>query len=171
MRRVLVIGSGGAGKSTFARRLAERTGLPLIHLDERYWHEGWVATPNAEWDAVIAELVGQGSWIMDGNYGRTLPARLAACDTVIFLDVPRLVCLWRLVKRRLGFAGRTRPGVAPGCPERLTWEFAWWIWDYPRRRRPGVLAQLAAATHARSIVLSSTASMERFLAGLGGVES
>jgi len=78
VRKVLVIGSGGAGKSTFARRLAERTGLPLVHLDLLYWHDGWVPSANAEWDGVVARLVSQDDWIMDGNYGRTLVTRLAA---------------------------------------------------------------------------------------------
>src|SRR4051794_905502 len=108
MRRVLVIGSGGAGKTTLARRLAERTGLPLVHLDMLYWHAGWVPTGEPEWDRIIEELVSRDAWVMDGNYGRTLDRRLAACDTVIFLDLPRLVCLWRVIKRRWQYAGANR---------------------------------------------------------------
>ena len=91
MRKVLVIGSGGAGKSTFASKLSKRTGLPLIHLDSLYWRPGWIETSTAEWDQTIEHLLGRDTWIMDGNYGRTLERRLAACDTVIFLDLP----LWQ----------------------------------------------------------------------------
>ena len=91
MRRVLVIGSGGAGKSTFAARLAARTGLPLIHLDACFWRSGWDPTPPDEWARRVADLMSRQEWVMDGNYGGTLDARLAACDTVIFLDVPRHV--------------------------------------------------------------------------------
>jgi len=140
MRRVLVIGPGGAGKSTFARALAERTGLPLIHLDTLYWHSGWVATPNEEWDRTVQELIGRDRWIMDGNYGRTLSVRLAACDTVILLDLPRHVCLWRVTRRWWRYRKTSRPDLAPGCPEQLSWEFVRWIWTYKKRRRPGVLS-------------------------------
>src|SRR4051812_22129729 len=72
MRRVLVIGSGGAGKSTFARSLAERLGLPLIHLDALYWRPGWVETPKEEWAREVRRLLSADRWVMDGNYGGTL---------------------------------------------------------------------------------------------------
>ena len=167
-RRILVIGSGGAGKSTLATRLGQRTGLPVVHLDALYWRPGWVATPNDEWDRAVAGLVGGEAWIMDGNYSRTLDQRLAACDTVLFLDLPRLTCLWRIVKRRLRFRQRTRPDMASGCEERLTWEFVRWVWAYPRRTRGKVLDKLRAAEAAgtRVVILRSDAEVERFLAGL-----
>jgi adenylate kinase family enzyme len=167
MRRVLIIGPGGSGKSTFARRLAERTGLPLHHLDALYWHAGWVPTPNEEWDRVVERLLGGDAWIIDGNYGRTLPTRLAACDTVVFLDLPRLTCMWRLLKRRVEFAGRQRPDLPEACPERLSWEFLLWVWDYPRRRRPAIMERLrAVADRKRVVVLRDQADIERFLASL-----
>src|SRR5512144_2391466 len=133
MKRVLVIGSGGSGKTTFAKQLGERLRLPVIHLDSHYWHPGWVATPADEWAEHIQRFVAEPEWVMDGNYGGTLDTRLAACDTVIFLDLPRVVCLWRIVKRALRYWGQTRPDLAPGCPEQLTWEFIVWVWTYPAR--------------------------------------
>lgn len=167
MRRVLIIGSGGAGKSTLAERLAKRTGLPLIHLDSLFWHAGWIPTPDAEWDAVVDELITRDAWIMDGNYGRTLHTRLAAADTVIFLDMPRLTCLWRIIKRRWVEAGRNRPSLPEGCPETIGFEFIWWVLTYPNRRRPGILAQLEGLKgRARVIILRTNAAVETFLAGL-----
>ena len=85
MRRVLIVGSGGAGKSTVAVLLGARLQLPVIHLDAHYWHPGWVATPRDEWHAQVAELVERDAWVMDGNYGGTMEQRLAACDTVVLL--------------------------------------------------------------------------------------
>jgi len=170
MRRVLVIGPGGSGKSTLATSIGERTGLPVVHLDALYWRPGWVPTPREEWTAAVAELVARDAWVMDGNYSGTLDLRLRACDTVVFLDVPRLVCLWRILRRRLRFRGTSRPDVAEGCPERLTWEFVWWVWTYPRRRRPRVLQQLRAAERegrVRVVVLRSAEEAERFVARLG----
>lgn len=167
MKRVLVIGPGGAGKSTLARALAQRTGLPLIHLDALYWCSGWTPTPNEEWDEQIAQLVARETWVLDGNYGRTLTVRLAACDTVVFLDLPRLVCIWRVFRRRLQFRGRGRADLTPDCPERLTWEFIRWIWTYRSRRRPEVLRHLAAVSHVKSvIVLRRARAVREYLAGL-----
>ena len=167
MARVLVIGSGGAGKSTFARRLAERTGLPLVHLDRLYWSAGWVSPPPGEWDATVARLAAEPRWIMDGNYGRTLAARLAAADTVVLLDYPRLLCLWRATRRWLAHRGGARPDMAPGCDEQMTLEFARWIWSYPARGRRTALAKVAAADPApRLVILRSPAEAERWLAAL-----
>lgn len=171
MLRVLVIGSGGAGKSTFARRLGARTGLPVIHLDARYWRAGWEPTPPDEWQDVVRALVARDAWVMDGNYGGTLDVRLVACDTVIFLDLPRVVCLWRVVRRWARHRGDTRPDMAPGCNEQLSLEFLRWIWGYPTRQRPGILRRLSTLSAAqRVVVLRSTADVERFLAAAEDVQ-
>ena len=136
MRRVILIGSGGAGKSTLAARLGRATGLPVHHLDAHYCRPGWVPTPEAGWDAKIAELAAGPAWIMDGNYGRTMDQRLAACDTVVFMDLPRTLRLARVLRRWLRYRGRTRPDMNGGCHEQITWEFVRWVWRYPRDRRP-----------------------------------
>ena len=170
MRRVLVIGSGGAGKSTFAARLGERTGLPVIHLDSLFWRAGWQETPRDVWAARVDELLKRDEWIMDGNYGGTLERRLEACDTVVFLDFPRALCLWRVLKRRARFRGRARPDMAEGCHERLTREFVRWIWTYPRERRPGVLKRLGELGGGRRVfVLRSPREAGRFLEESGRV--
>lgn len=153
MRRVLIVGSGGAGKSTLAVRVGARTGLPVVHLDAHYWRAGWTATPAEEWRRTVAALSAAPAWVMDGNYGGTLDLRLAASDTVVFLDLPRVVCLWRIVRRALRHRGRSRPDMAPGCPEQLSWEFVRWVWSYPHRRRPGVLRRLAALPATTRVVV------------------
>lgn len=150
--------------STTTTRLAKRTGLPLIHLDALHWQPGWVEPPQEEWDRTVDGLLAGDRWIMDGNYGRTLERRLAACDTAIFLDLPRTVCLRRAVGRRLRFHGRSRPDMREGCPERLTWEFVRWIWNYPAERKPAVLRRLEAlGPDQRAVVLRSAAEVEAFL--------
>jgi adenylate kinase family enzyme len=103
---------------------------------------------------------------MDGNYSGSLGVRLARCDTVVFLDLPRLLCLWRLLKRRLAYRGaEARPDMAAGCPEQLTAEFVRWVWGYPRRSRPKVLAVLSTAPPGTRVVrLRSAREVERFLA-------
>jgi len=143
-RRILVVGSGGAGKSTFARQLGELTGLPVVHLDRHFWHAGWKATPTDEWNATVARLATAPEWIMDGNFGGSLAIRAPRCDAVVFFDFPRLVCLWGVLQRWFRFRGQTRPDMTEGCPERMSLEFLWWIWRYPRRSRQRILTALAS---------------------------
>lgn len=167
MKRVLVVGPGGSGKSTLARRLAARTGLPLIHLDTLYWRPGWEAPAKDEWERTVRELVRRDAWIIDGNYGATLDPRLDAADTVIFLDLPRRTCLRRIVQRRLRFRGRSRPDMAEGCPEQLTWAFLRWVWTFPKERRPILLRKLEGVAGEKDVItLRSPADVERFLASV-----
>lgn len=168
MKRVLVIGSGGSGKSTFAPRLGERLGLPVIHLDKAFWHSGWVETPKAEWRQKVEELCRGDSWVMDGNYSGTLDVRLEACDTVIFLDLPRAVCTWRVLKRIATYKQSARPDMAEGCHERVDLKFLYWVWSYPNRRRPKILARLEELAGSKQIHrLRSRAEVERFLSEVG----
>ena len=120
-RRVLVVGSAGAGKTTFATRLGQALGLPVIHLDSEYWRSGWQHTPADEWPARVAGLTAREDWVMDGNYGGTLERRLERANAVVFLDVPRLTCLRRVIVRSWRYRGRPGPGMPDGCPERLEW--------------------------------------------------
>lgn len=153
-QRIAVVGSGGAGKSTFARRLQERTGLPVIHLDREHWRPGWVETPADEWRVKVAHLVSGDRWIMDGNYGGTLELRVARADAVVFFDFPRATCLWGIVKRRTKRGGR--PDMGEGCPERLDLQFLRWVWRYNKDSRPEVIRTLSAATHETEIVTVRT---------------
>ncbi len=164
MNRVLILGSGGAGKSVLARRLGALTGLPVIHLDREHWRPGWVEPPKDEWVDAVCELVARPQWIMDGNFGGTMELRLAAADTVIFLDLPRWLCLWRVLRRVAMHAGRTRPDMASECDEKFDPEFLRWVWDYPNRSRATVIDKINRyATGRRIHVLRSPAEVEGFL--------
>jgi adenylate kinase family enzyme len=167
VKRVLVIGSGGAGKSTFALELGRSTGLPIIHLDRLHWRPGWVEPPKDEWESVVRELVKGDRWIMDGHYGGTLEIRFAAADTVIFLDLPPLVCIWSVVRRRFSSARRGRPDMAEGLGDKLELSFLLWIWNFPLTRRPRIvqlMASLPATT--KAVRLTSRRAMREFLAAV-----
>lgn len=99
MKRIAIIGSPGAGKSTLAWQLGEILGLPVFHLDRLFWKPGWIPSPKSLWIAMQSTLVTRDSWIIDGNYGSTLHIRVEAADTIIFLDFPRYICLGQAVKR------------------------------------------------------------------------
>jgi len=144
MKRILIIGCCGAGKSTLAQQLGERLRLPVYHLDRLYWRKDWARTPSDEWKRVVQNLCATAEWIIDGNYASTMDLRLSACDTVIFLDYPRRVCLWRILKRRIFYHRRARSDIADGCSERITWAFLRWVWCYRRDYRPELLAKLNA---------------------------
>lgn len=162
-----MIGSGGAGKSVLALELARRTGLPVIHLDREYWRPGWAPTPEPAWEARVAELVNGERWILDGNFGGTMHLRLAAADTIVFLDIPRLVCEWAVITRWLRYRRRSRPDMAVGLNDKLSLTFLRWIWDYPATRRPGILRQLAELPPSTRIVrLTSRQAIREFLAGI-----
>lgn len=164
MKRVLVIGPGGSGKSTFARRLGQILGIEVKHLDSFYWRSGWTKPSNEDWIKTVNDLISRDSWIIDGNFGGTLPLRFERCDTVIFLDMPRLLCLWRITKRRITYRKRSRPDMAEGCNEKLDLEFIRWVWNYSNRSRPRVIKLLNENKAAKTIVwLRSNDDVERFL--------
>lgn len=152
--KIIIVGSGGAGKSTLARQLGEVTGLPVIHLDAHYWQPGWVETPREEWVRINEGLVAGERWIIDGNYGGTMAMRVAAAQTIIFLDLPPIICLWRVLKRRVMYHGKTRPDLNEGCVEKIDWEFLKWICiDYPRNTRKRLLERLAQHRDEKQIII------------------
>ena len=143
MKRVLIIGCSGSGKSTLARKLGERTGLPVIHLDQEYFGPNWKEPKQADWAQTVTKLAARDQWLMDGNFSGTFPIRMPRADTVIYLDQPTWRCLWRVVWRTIRFYGKVRPGSAPGCRERFDRHFLHYVAVYNITRRPSILATLA----------------------------
>ena len=133
MKRVIVIGSPGAGKSAFARRLRDRTGIPLVHLD-MIWHQPDRTTISREaFDRKLSDILKTDAWIIDGNYGRTLELRLRSCDTVFLLDYPLDVCLASAEAR----IGKQREDL-PWTEEEFDEEFRQWIIDFPLSELPRI---------------------------------
>ena len=165
MNRVIIVGCSGAGKSVFARRLGERTGLPVVHLDKVYWRAGWTESDSGEWRIAVAELIAEPRWILDGNYGSTLETRLLRADTVFFFDMPRWLSLVRVVRRTLRDYGRTRADLAEGCPERFDWSFLKYIWSFHRKHRPKTIMSLNAY-RGEIITFRSRADVAAYLHGL-----
>ncbi len=124
MKKVLVIGSGGAGKSTFSRRLGDVLGIDVIHLDQLYWQPNWVEPAKAEWAGTVEKLLTGDSWIMDGNYGGTRTIRMNACDTAILLDLPRTICVFRVLKRIWKYRGQTAPKWRLAVRRNSIWSFS-----------------------------------------------
>lgn len=163
MQRLLVIGSPGSGKSTLATELARRTGLPLIHLDQQHWRSGWVEPPRDEWNRRVADIVAGESWVIDGNYGGSLAQRLTRADTVIDLQFPAWLCVWRILRRVGSSWGKVRPDMAGGCPEQFNFEFLVYTATFPWTARKRTDAKLGRFT-GTYIVLRSPAEVRAFLA-------
>lgn len=156
MKKILIIGCGGSGKSTLARKLGEILSLPIIHLDVHFWKSGWVEPGNDEWVQIVKNLIAQDEWIMDGNFGETIPLRTESADTVIFLDTSRFTQLYGIFTRVLKFYGKTRPDLPPGCPEKFDCEFTKWVWNYNKRNRPKILAFLESCKDTKNIIYLKT---------------
>ncbi|MFA1713833.1 topology modulation protein [Peribacillus frigoritolerans] len=124
MERIMVIGvSAGVGKSTFARRLGDNLNIEVYHLDTFYWRSGWVEAPLEDFISAQKEVVSHDKWIMDGNYSHSFNLRSELADTIIYLELPLRVCLYRVIKRLLSNLGKARPDMAKGCNEKLDWQF------------------------------------------------
>jgi adenylate kinase family enzyme len=167
MKRVMVIGGPGSGKSTLAKRLHAITGLPLFHLDQLYWRPGWQRIPNDEWMRLMTDLAARDEWIMDGGYRNTFHIRMPRADTILWLDLPRRIAFPRVLKRIALSFGRVRDDAAPGCPERLDWQFLAWAWTFERAHAAKYRQALAEhGGHANLHVFTSSPGAGRFLDNL-----
>jgi adenylate kinase family enzyme len=175
VRRVLVYGVTGSGKSMLARRVASRLGLPYVEVDELTWEPGWVPVPDDVQRARVTAICAGDTWVLDHAYGKWLDVPLARADLVVGLDLPRLVSLARLVRRTLGrIVHRT-----PTCNGNLeTWREIFlrrdsillWHFRSFARKRARIRGWAAAPEFPSVVVLRSSAEVERWVASLGAGE-
>jgi adenylate kinase family enzyme len=155
MKRVVVTGPAGAGKSELARELGKRLAVRVLHLDTLFWRPGWVATPPDEWKALQRRELAGDSWIVDSQFDDMLPDWLHAADTVVFVDASPPRCLWRVSRRRLN--RQASPGVPaetePAPLYRSLLKFLHNQWRYRRTVRPQLLAELARERDGRRVVV------------------
>ncbi|MCL6604602.1 MAG: DNA topology modulation protein [Paenibacillus sp.] len=158
MNRVLVLGSGGSGKSTLSQNLSKILHLPVIHLDKHFWKPNWVPTPNDEWDKVVESFTMKEQWIIDGNYSRTMDIRISRADLIIYLDMPRWLCMYRILKRRVMYHKKSRPDMNEECPEKIDFEFIKWVWNYRKRSRIKTIEklELVQAKNQKQIIIVKT---------------
>ncbi len=142
IKRALVLGCCGAGKSTFATALSSISELELIHLDQYYWKPNWEEPNPVDWENIVQKLAGKPQWIIDGNYGGTIDIRIRQADTIIYLDYPTWLCLWRVTVRTLKYWGKERPDMPEGCKERFDWEYFHFVATFNLRNRKRLLKKL-----------------------------
>lgn len=166
MERIMIIGCGGAGKSTLARQLGEKLNLPVVHLDKLFWRPGWEHISREEFDVLHREALTGEKWIMDGNFDRTMAERIRYCDKVIYLDFSRFACLMGVAKRILTTYGKVRPDMGEGCPERVDWEFLQWVWNFNQNKREKIYRLLNETEGIEKIVLKNRRAVKKFLQSL-----
>jgi hypothetical protein len=164
MRRIVLIGPLAAGKSTLAVKLGRLLGIPVHHLDWLYWGDTWTPTPPAEWQALLDRIVAGESWIIDGNFTSSLPQRLAAADTVIYLDMPPLTSAIRATRRRILHRWRRAPGTPGGARPMFNAQLFRWISAFPSQNRPYLLGQLTRPPFAdKAVILRNRRDVRRFV--------
>lgn len=141
-KRILITGCGGAGKSTLARRIGERFGLPVVHLDRLWWLPGWVERERPDFDRLLSAELDKPAWVIDGNFSRTFAWRLEHADLCLYLDFDLETCMQGVYDRWKEYDGRTRPDMTEGCPERVDSEFEVWIRDFNVKTRPFMLEKI-----------------------------
>ena len=167
MKRVMIIGNCGAGKSTLAKKIHDLTQLRLIHLDQEYWLPGWIEPDLGIWSQKLTDLVNQDEWIIDGNYGSTMEMRMKRADTIVLMEVSTWKSMIRVIKRVIKHYGRTRDDMAAGCDERLDLSFLHYVLVYNFTRKPANERKIKTFGQGKTIVrLKSNRDIEHYLSGL-----
>ena len=156
LKKILVIGCCGAGKSTFSKKLQSILKLELIHLDQYYHKPNWEEPKKVEWDKIVHTLVQKPSWIMDGNYSRTMDVRIKSADTIIYLDYPTLKCFWRVIIRILKYHGVARSDMANGCKEQFDLEFLHFVATFNYKNRLGIINKLNLIKNKKKVYILKT---------------
>ena len=160
MKKVIVIGCPGSGKSTVSRTLHNKTGIPLYHLDMMYWNADKTTAEKSVFLERLSTVLEKDEWIIDGNYGSTMELRMAACDTVIFLDYPLDVCLDGIKERR----GKPRSDM-PWIETEEDAEFIEFIKNYNEQQKPKVLELLEKYSDKNIVIFKSREQADAFLNG------
>ena len=159
MKKVIIIGSPGSGKSTFARKLEAITGLPLFYLDMLYWNEDKTTVSKEVFLERLQSIMENEKWIIDGNYASTMEMRIKACDSVFFLDYPTDICLKGIEERK----GKPRPDMPWLEAENQDDEFINFIKNYSLEQRPKVMKLLEKYSEKNVIIFCSREESEKFL--------
>ena len=163
MKRVVVIGCPGSGKSVFSRELHEITGLPLYPLDLIRWQKDRTLVPQEAFMDRLMKIVTADEWIIDGNYGATMELRMSYCDTIIFLDYATDVCYDGIMKRR-GTARPDLPWTEPA--EEIDRDFVDFVLQYNKVNRPVVLERMQKYADREIHIFKSRAEASSFLDAL-----
>jgi adenylate kinase family enzyme len=171
MQRILIMGSPGSGKSTFARRLSGITGIPMVSLDALFWKPGWIESDKAEFKQHVIDATREPRWIMDGNYiSHLVELRRDASDTIFWFDLPRSTCVLGILMRIATSYGHVRPEMGEGCPEKVDFEFFRFVWTFERLQRPKLVKYFETLRPDQALIcFTDRAQADRYLANAAPV--
>ena len=143
MRRIVVVGSQGSGKTRLSLALGRKLGLPVIHLDVLYWRPGWKESDKASFRLRVAEAIAADDWIVDGSFsGLAMDLTLARAERFVVIERARWLCLLRVLWRSAFQRNSWRTDLPEGCPEQFDWNLLKQVWRYNTERRPRIEAEL-----------------------------
>ena len=166
MKRVLIIGSNGAGKSTFSYALAEKTKLPLVHLDQIYWRNNWEVTPRKEFLSLVSVEAQKPCWIIEGNNVSSLDDRLQYADTVFWFEFPPALCVLNVLKRTFKYHGRVRPDMPDECVCRLNIGFLKDVWRFNKKSHARISEKLAGYKDVQVVRFTNYKQVRTYLESL-----
>ena len=166
--KIAVLGFSGGGKSTLARNLGEKLGVPVLHLDRVFWLPGWQQRGTEDGAAIVADFMTQQDWVIEGTYSKYhLNQRLEQADRIVLILLPRLTCFLRAVNRYRTYRGYTRPDMTEGCPEKLDAEFMFWLlWKGRSPARRKIFDDIAKQYPNKAVILHSQREIDAFLEGI-----
>lgn len=153
MKKIMILGSAGAGKSTLARRIGAIIGIDVYHLDRLFWQKNWIPITQEELYEKVESIVDKDSWIIDGNYSKSMDIRFNNADMIILLDMPLWLCLWRVIIRRIKYSNKQRPDMGKECKEKIDWEFIKWIINYHKNKKQKLYRKLYQLSDKKEIYI------------------
>lgn len=160
IKKIVIFGCPGSGKTTLARKLSEITQLPIIHVDKEYWLPGWVKPPRPEWLEKLSAFTARKEWIFEGTFSTTLNAVIDCADLVVFTDRSTGICLWRCLTRK-----PNRQEIPTGCNDnfinRFSFQFLYWVLRFNRQKRPSLMELIKNQPH--TLALQSDQEYAEFL--------
>ncbi|MCL4380101.1 hypothetical protein M1466_01230 [Candidatus Dependentiae bacterium] len=162
--KIAILGNAGSGKTTLALQLQQLLKLPLYHLDKYFWKPNWQPSEYAEFERIHNSLCGQPAWIIEGMNTRIVQYRIEAANIIIFLDVPRLACLRRVIFRTIKNFINIPSTNPAGCRDRFSLTFFRFIWNFNLIQRERVLTLLQNYPTKKIFIIQNQQDLKHLLA-------
>lgn len=171
-KKITIVGNAGSGKTTLAFQLQAKLKLPLYHLDLYYWLPGWQRIGFERFQELQTELCEKDEWIIEGAYIGLVHERIFHADVIIFLDMPRYLCIWSVINRAIRHFGAVIPGSPQECKQQLFgmkfFQFLRWVWDFNKRYQQIITFLLEEYSDSKQIyLLRSRQQLDDFVRQMG----